>query len=118
MLQRLQIIYGKAEKAKRNIDAALHNDDIFRRRRVMCSLAVLTCFSQPQNMKDSPTATWVTWIRDESNGIISAIEEEIREDPDDPFDGTANGIFAPLLRDDQNPVNTAANEVKQDDITV
>ena len=53
----LQIIYGKADKARRNIDAALHNDDIFRRRRVMRSLAVPTHFPQPQNMKDSSNST-------------------------------------------------------------
>ena len=42
--------------------------------------------------------TWVQWIRDESNRLIAAIDEEILrcQDPDDPFDGTASGIFPPL----------------------
>ena len=35
VLQRLQIIYGKADKVRQQIDTALNNDDIHRRRRVM-----------------------------------------------------------------------------------
>ena len=64
-------------------------------------------------MKDSSISTWVTWIHDESNGIIAEIDEEIarRQDPDDPFDGTASGIFAPLPTDDPDPLNIPANSV-------
>ena len=113
VLQRLQIIYGKADKARKDIDAALHNDDIFQRRQVMHSVTIPTHFPQPQNMKDSSISTWVTWIRDESNGIIAEIDEEIarRQDPDDPFDGIASGIFAPLPTDDPDPPNIQANGV-------
>ena len=55
-------------------------------------------FPLPQDMKSSPVATWVQWIRDESNKLITAIDEEISgcHDPDDPFDGTASSIFPPL----------------------
>ena len=55
-------------------------------------------FPLPHTMKDSTVATWVQWIREESNKLIAAIDEEItrRQDPDDPFDGTASGIFPPL----------------------
>ena len=93
--QRLQIVYGKADKVKKNVDTALLNDDIYRRRRVMRTLELPQRFPLPQNMKNSPVETWVQWIRDESNKLISAIDEEIarRQDPDDPFDGTASGIF-------------------------
>ena len=96
--QRLQIIYGKADQVKQRIDIALNNDDIHRRRRVMCTLGLPKRFPRPQNMKDSSVTTWITWIRDESNELIAAIDEEItkRRDPDDPFDGTASGIFLPL----------------------
>ena len=54
-------------------------------------------------MKNCPIATWITWIRDESNELIAAIEEENvrRRDPDDPFDGTASGIFAPLQHEEE-----------------
>ena len=98
VLQRLQIIYGKADKVKQRIDTALNNDDIHHRRRVMRPLGLPKRFPVPQNMKNCPIATWITWIRDESNELIVAIDEENvrRRDPDDPFDRTASGIFAPL----------------------
>ena len=97
VLQRLQIIYGKADQLKQRIDTALNNDDIHHRRRVMHPLGLPKRFPVPQNMKNCPIATWITWIRDESNELIAAINEENvrRRDPDDPFDGTASGIFAP-----------------------
>ena len=96
--QQLQIIYGKADQAKQKIDAALNNDDIHRRRRTMRTLGLPKRFPQPENMKDSSVTTWVTWVREESNELIAAIDEEVtkRQDPDDPFDGTASGIFLPL----------------------
>ena len=93
-------------------------DDIFHRRWVMHSLTIPTRFPQPQKMKDSSISTWLTWIRDESNGIIAKIDEEIarRQDPDDPFDGTASGIFAPLPTDDPNLLNIPANGVTPDGV--
>ena len=96
--QRLQIVFGKANQVRERIDTALNNDDIHRRRRMMRILELPTRFPQPQNMKDSPVTTWITWIREESNKLIAAIDDEItkRQDPDDPFDGTASGIFSPL----------------------
>ena len=96
--QRLQIVYGKADKVRNNVDTALLNDDIYRRRRVMHTLELPQRFPLPQNMKNSSVETWVQWIRDESNKLIAAIDEEITrcQDPDDPFDGTASGIFPPL----------------------
>ena len=69
-------------------------------------------------MKDSSISTWVMWIRDESNGIITEIDEETarRQDPDDPFDGTASGIFAPLPTDDPELPNTMVNGVTSDGV--
>ena len=68
-------------------------------------------------MKNCPIATWITWIRDETSGLIAAIDEENvrRRDPDDPFDGTASGIFAPLQQEEevhqqQNTPGTQHNE--------
>ena len=103
VLQRLQIIYGKADKVKQRINTALNNDDIHRRRRVMRPLGLPKRFPVPQNMKNCPIAAWITWIRDESNELIVAIDEENirRRDPDDPFDGTASGIFAPLQHEEE-----------------
>ena len=103
--QRLQIIYGKADQVKQRIDTALNNDDIHRRRRMMHTLGLPKRFLQPQNMKDSSVTTWITWMRDESNELIAAIDEEVtkRQDPDDPFDGTASGIFLPLQHENEVP---------------
>ena len=103
VLQWLQIIYGKADQVKQQINTALNNDDIHHRRRVMCPLGLPKRFPVPQNMKNCPIATWITWIRDESNELIAAIDKENvrRRDPDDPFDGTASGIFAPLQHEEE-----------------
>ena len=103
--QRLQIIYGKANQVKQRIDTALNNDDIHRRRRTMRTLGFPKRFPQPHNMKDSSVTTWITWVREESNELIAAIDEEVtkRQDPDNPFDGTASGIFLPLQHENEVP---------------
>ena len=90
---------------KQRIDTALNNDDIHRRWRTMHTLGLPKRFPQPQNMKDSSVTTWITWVRDESNELIAAIDEEVtkRQDPDDPFDGTASGIFLPLQHENEVP---------------
>ena len=113
--QRLQIIYGKADQVKQKVDAALNNDDIHRRRRTMRTLGLPKQFSQPQNMKDSSVTTWITWVREKSNELIAAIDEEVtkRQDSDDPFDGTASGIFLPLQH--ENEVPPRQQEVQQVD---
>ena len=111
VLQRLQIIYGKADKVKQRIDTALNNDDIHHRRRVMRPLGLPQCFPEPQSMKNCSTSTWITWIREESNDLIAAIDGENarRRDPDDPFDGTAGGIFAPLQHEEEQEVDQQQN---------
>ena len=117
--QRLQIIYGKADQVKQRIDTALNNDDIHRRRRVMRTLGLPKRFPLPQNMKNSLVSTWVTWMTEESNGLIDAIDDEIarRRDPDDPFDGTASGIFAPLQHENETQQQQAElqNKVEVDE---
>ena len=111
VLQRLQIIYGKADKVKHRIDTALNSDDIHRRRRVMRPLGLPQRFPEPQSMKNCSTSTWIAWIREENNDLIAAIDEENaqRRDPDDPFDGTAGGIFAPLQHEDEHEVHQPQN---------
>ena len=113
--QHLQIIYGKADQVKQRIDTALNNDDIHRRRRMMRTLGLPKRFPQPQNMKDSSVTTWITWMRDESNELIAAIDEEVtkRQDPDDPFDGTASGIFLPLQHENEAPPQQGAQPVDE-----
>ena len=114
--QRLQIIYGKADQVKQRIDTALNNDDIHRRRRMMRTLGLPKQFPQPQNMKDSSVTTWITWMRDESNELLAAIDEEVtkRQDPDDPFDGTASGIFLLLQHENEAlPQQQGAQQVDE-----
>ena len=113
--QRLQIVYGKADQVKQRIDVALLNDDIYRRRRVMRTLELPLRFPSPQTIKDSSVVTWVQWIREESNKLIAAIDDEItrRQDPDDPFDGTASGIFPAL----QHTAGIHQKDIKVDEST-
>ena len=49
-------------------------------------------------MGQGDTAVWTNWIREETDEIMKQLEEErdSRSDPDDPFNGTANGVFLPL----------------------
>ena len=46
-------------------------------------------FPKPQSMGQSLVPTWIRWIREESERIVSKLEEEIQRqnDLDDPFDG-------------------------------
>ena len=43
-------------------------------------------------------AVWTNWIHEEMDEIMKQLEEErdSRSDLDDPFNGTANGVFLPL----------------------
>ena len=63
---------------------------------------------------NSPVPTWIRWIREESKRIVSKLEEEIkrRNDPDDPFDGTASGIYEPLEYDSRAPLIPLPEEKK------
>ena len=86
----------------------------------MHTLGLPKQFPLPQNMKNSSIATWVTWMRDESNDLIATIDEEIarRRDPDDPFDSTASGIFPPLQQEDEVQQQYATPSVQHDGIKV
>ena len=55
----------------------------------------VTRFPSPQMMNQASSTAWVTWIRDETNKAMMMLDEEVtREgDPDDPFNGTAGGVF-------------------------
>ena len=49
-------------------------------------------------MGQGDTAVWTNWIREETDEIMKQLEEErdSRSNPNDPFNGTANGVFLPL----------------------
>ena len=57
-----------------------------------------TRFPRPESMSQGDTTVWTNWIREETDEIMKQLEEErcSRSDPDDPFNGTANGVFQPL----------------------
>ena len=99
--QRLRIVFGKAEAIRRNIDTSLMQDDYHRRRRNMRTLGVPTRFPDPKHMDNSPTNKWIHWINTEAEKLQAEISEEIKQkqEPDNPFDGTAGGVFQPLVQD-------------------
>ena len=57
-----------------------------------------TRFPKPESMSQGDIAVWTNWIRGETDEIMKQLEEErdSRTNPDDPFNGTANGVFQPL----------------------
>ena len=92
---RLRIIYGRINNTKQRVDEALLADDAFRRRRNMRDVPGVTRFPTPQMMSQASSTAWVTWIREETNIAMIMLDEEVtREgDPEDPFNGTAGGVF-------------------------
>ena len=76
--QRLRAVFGKVDTIRRRIDKALENDDRHRRRRDMRILPLPRNFREPQSMRQSPVHTWIRWIREESERIVSDLEEEIK----------------------------------------
>ena len=86
------------DQVRHHIDVALQQDDAHRRKRNMRFLVLPTHFPRPENMAQGDISVWTNWIREETDEIMRQLEEErhSRSDPDDPFSGTANGVFQPL----------------------
>ena len=98
LLVRLRAVFGRVDQVRHHIDVALQQDDAHRRKRNMRFLVLPTRFPRPENMAQGEISVWTNWIREETNDIMKQLEEErhSRSDPDDPFSGTANGVFKPL----------------------
>ena len=98
LLVRLRAVFGRVDQVRHHIDIALQQDDAHRRKRNMRFLVLPTRFPRPENMSQGDTTVWTNWIREETDEIMKQLEEErhSRSDPDDPFSGTANGVFQPL----------------------
>ena len=98
LLVRLRAVFGRVDQVRHHIDIALQQDDTHRRRRNMRFLLLPTRFPRPESMGQGDIAVWTNWIREETDEIMKQLEEErsSRSDPDDPFNGTANGVFLPL----------------------
>ena len=98
LLVRLQAVFGCVDQVRDHIDKALQQDDAHRRKRDMRFLILPTHFPRPESMGQGDIAVWTNWIRGETDEIMKQLEEErdSRSDPDDLFNGTANGVFLPL----------------------
>ena len=98
LLVRLRAVFGRVDQVRHHIDTALQQDDAHRRKRNMRFLVLPTRFPRPENMAQGDISVWTNWIREETDEIMKQLEEErhSRSDPDDPFNGTANGVFQPL----------------------
>ena len=61
-------------------------------------LLLPTRFPSPETMGRGDITVWTNWVREETDIVMSKLEEEmeVQGDPDDPFNGTANGVFQPL----------------------
>ena len=103
LLVRLRAVFGRVDQVRDHIDRALQQDDANHRRRDMRFLILPTRFPRPESMGQGDIAVWTNWVREETDEIMKQLEEErdSRSDPDDPFNGTANGVFLPL----QNPLS-------------
>ena len=98
LLVRLRAVFGRVDQVRHHIDVALQQDDAHHRKRNMRFLVIPTRFPRPENMAQGDISVWTNWIREETDEIMKQLEEErdSRSDPDDPFNGTANGVFQPL----------------------
>ena len=98
LLVRLKTVFGRVDQVREHIDRALQQDDAHCRKRDMRFLILPTRFPRPESMGQSDMAVWTKWIREETDEIMKQLEEErdSRSNPDDPFSGTANGVFLPL----------------------
>ena len=98
LLVRLRAVFGRVDQVRHHIDISLQQDDAHRRKRNMRFLILPTRFPRPESMAQGDIAVWTNWIHEETDEIMKQLEEErdSRSDPDDPFNGTANGVFQPL----------------------
>ena len=98
LLVRLRAVFGRVDQVRHHIEVALQQDDGHHRKRNMRFLMLPTHFPRPESMSQGDTAVWTNWVREETEEIIKQLEEarDSRSDSDDPFNGTANGVFQPL----------------------
>ena len=76
--ERLCAVFGRVDTIRRRIDEALENDDRYRRRRDMRTLPLSHGLWFWEIPWQSPVHTWIRWIREESERIVSDLEEEIK----------------------------------------
>ena len=61
-------------------------------------LLLPTRFPRPESMGQGNITVWTNWICEKTEVIMNQLDEELiaRGDPDDLFNGSANGVFHPL----------------------
>ena len=98
LLVHLRAIFRRVDRIRNHIDQALQQDDAHRRRREMRFLLLPIRFPRPESMGQGNITVWTNWIRKENEIVMNQLDEELvaRGDPDDPFNGSANGVFHPL----------------------
>ena len=98
LLVRLRAVFGRVDQVRHHIDIALQQDDAHHRKRNMRFLLLPMRFPIPESMGQGDIAVWTNWIHEETDKIMKQLEEErgSRINPDDPFNGIANGVFLPL----------------------
>ena len=69
----------------------------------MRTLMAPTRFPDPANMNRTSNDEWLRWMRHEMFDLVDAIDEEkrARQDDNDPFNGTAGGVFQPPPENNQ-----------------
>ena len=92
--QSLQIVSGKTNALREVIDKAIECDDELRRKKCMQYLKPPKRFPAPEEMDNEETATWISWIHQETRALLEDLNEAMRlqNDGDDLF--TKNIIFA------------------------
>ena len=95
LIVRLRAVFSRVDRICNYIDQALQHDDVHRRRRDMRFLLLPTHFPRPESMSEDDITVWTNWIREESSAVMNQLDEELeaRGDPDDPFNGSANGVY-------------------------
>ena len=91
---RLRAVFGRVDRIRNHIDQALQHDDAHRRRMDMRFLLLPTRFPRPESMGRGDITVWTNWIREEMTAVMNQLDEELeaKGDPDDPFNGSANGV--------------------------
>ena len=98
LLVQLRAVFVRVDRIRNHIDQTLQHDDAHRRRRDMRFLLLPTRFPRPESMSQGDITVWTNWIREETSTVMNQLDEELeaRGDPDDPFNGSANGVYQPL----------------------
>ena len=98
LLIRLRAVFGHVDQVINYIDRALQQDDAHCKKKDIQFLILPTCFPRPESLGQGDTTVYKNCIREETDEIMKQLEEErdSRSDPDDPFNGTLNGVFLPL----------------------